>query len=445
MSQAPSFFSCIYHPLRVAILIHILKNSNQEQAAALELLVKRANSPTREQGEGGQGSQGGGVSDHDIERAMIQALEPLQNMPNFNELVSITNDYNQTLAHFAVMFGYPKLLRQLVEWDIDLTIADVNGLTALHCAYRGGEKAVIELLLNAGAPKNLLDALGRTPAHLMPNEFEASEMALDALGRAPSHLMPEAFGSSGDYDADMACNSESEHLEEKLDALLLYQSTDSGHGASDSDDEKSVDDDERVCQGRSDQMDDCYPVASTSKAVVRRPANQLQGGGGVRIQKIRRLPDVPNNPDVKSLIPELRGRLADPRAIEYLCKEVFPTGKIALLALQAPMWSDEAQSDEMTQKYHGLLLKIANNTYKCRLCPKDNELRFDDDREALHHITKSHLDMGYGCDCGWYVDSILCDDPGIRAHLPCDSGKTYWNTCDLKRHEQRLRKVADSE
>ena len=78
------------------------------------------------------------------------------------------------------------MLRRLVEWDIDLTIADVNGLTALHCAYKGGEKAFIELLLNAGVPENLLDALGRTLAHLMPNEFEASEVALDALGRAPS-------------------------------------------------------------------------------------------------------------------------------------------------------------------------------------------------------------------------------------------------------------------
>ena len=49
--------------------------------------------------------------------------------------------------------------------EIDLTIADVNGLTVLHCSYRGGEKAVTELLLNAGAPENGLDALGRTPAH----------------------------------------------------------------------------------------------------------------------------------------------------------------------------------------------------------------------------------------------------------------------------------------
>ena len=107
MSQVPSFFSRIYHLLRVAILVHIFENSNQGQAAALELLFKRANSPTREQGQGGLGSRGGGAGDHDIERAMIQALEPLQHMLNFDELVSIRNDFNQTPAHFAVMFGYP--------------------------------------------------------------------------------------------------------------------------------------------------------------------------------------------------------------------------------------------------------------------------------------------------------------------------------------------------
>ena len=145
-------------------------------------------------------------------------------MPNFDELVSITNDYNQTLAHFAVMFGYPKLLRRLVEWEIDVTITDVNGLTALHCVYRGGEKMLIEPLLNAGASENVLDALGRIPAHLMPNEFEASEIALGTFGQAPSDSMPEVFDSSGDYDAyaDMAWNK---HLEEKLNALFLYQST----------------------------------------------------------------------------------------------------------------------------------------------------------------------------------------------------------------------------
>jgi len=80
-------------------------------------------------------------------------------------------------------------------------------------------------------------------------------------------------------------------------------------------------------------------------------------------------------------------------------------------ALLAPMdQADRTQSDHTNEKYHWLLLKLNNNPYICRLCPRDNELRFDDDEEALHHITKSHLDMGYGCSCGWYVDFTLCGD-----------------------------------
>ena len=65
------------------------------------------------------------------------------------------------------------------------------------------------------------------------------------------------------------------------------------------------------------------------------------------------------------------------------------------------MWSDEAQSDEMTQKYHELLSKIANNNYKCRLRLKDNELRFDDDNEALHHISRNRIwTWGTGASVG---------------------------------------------
>ena len=101
------------HPLRIATLVHILKNPNQEQAAALELLVKRANSPTRKQGEGGRGSQGGDVSDYDIERAMMQALKPLKNMANFDKLVSITNDYNQNPGPFCRHVRVPEIAQAI--------------------------------------------------------------------------------------------------------------------------------------------------------------------------------------------------------------------------------------------------------------------------------------------------------------------------------------------
>ena len=145
--------------------------------------MKEATSSSQEDGDRGQRDQRGGMSDHDIESAIIHVLEPLQKLANFGELVSMTNDYNQTLAHFASLSGYFKLLKRLVEWSIDLTIADVNGLTPLHCAYKGGCRACIELLLDAGASGTVLDAIGRTPADLMLDGFE---LLIDALSLGDS-------------------------------------------------------------------------------------------------------------------------------------------------------------------------------------------------------------------------------------------------------------------
>ena len=163
---------------RVSTLVRILEVPNPQQAAVLEVLMKEATSSAQEDGDRGQCDQRGGMSDNDIEMAVIHALEPLQKLFNFGKLVSMTNDYNQTLAHFAALSGYFKLLKRLVEWNIDLTVADVNGLTPLHCAYRGGCMACVGLLLHAGASGTVLDALGRTPSRLIPDGFE---LLIDAL------------------------------------------------------------------------------------------------------------------------------------------------------------------------------------------------------------------------------------------------------------------------
>src|ERR1700679_3626532 len=107
--------------------------------------------------------------------------------------------------------------------------------------------------------------------------------------------------------------------------------------------------------------------------------------------------------------------------------------------LRAPLCQpDGVTSDGATEKYHGLL-KIDNDGYRCQMCPRDNELRFDDDEEALNHITGSHLEMGYGCTCGRYVDTISRNDSGICTHEACNSGETYWSSRNLKRHERSLR------
>jgi len=377
---------CSREVSRLPVIIRIQEDCTPDVAAALDVLHKDLKNRDNKR-NGKRPVREGGTRDDEIETAIIQALAPLQDTLVFKELISKTNDYNQTLAHFAVLFGYINLLKVLVGWNIDLTIADVNGLTALHCAYKKGDRACVELLLEKGV----------------------SETVLDALGRAPPHLMPEGFNSLSDYDTDMAPGDQPD-LGRQIDAHSPFQRTDSGHGASDSDEEKFVNNSGGARQTQSDPMDVCYPVASTSKAASGGPKGRGQCSGGQRSSKNRRIPDVPSDPDINTFIPKLRERFAHTEAIEYLCKEVFPTREISLAALRAPMdQADEAQSAHMDQKYHGLLM-LDDSSWLCRLCPRDNELRFDDDEEALHHITKAHLDMGYGCVCGWYVNFTLCGD-----------------------------------
>ena len=60
----------------------------------------------------------GEARDDEIETSMIQALAPLQNTLYFEDLISKTNDYNHTLAHFAILIGYFDLLRQLMGLQV---------------------------------------------------------------------------------------------------------------------------------------------------------------------------------------------------------------------------------------------------------------------------------------------------------------------------------------
>ena len=213
-----------HHPLwplltgvsRLPIIIRIQEDCSPEVAAALDVLRKEMKNRNLTR-NGKRPMRRGEASQDEIETAIIQALAPLQDTLNFEEVISKTNDYNQTLAHFAVFFGYTNLLRRLMGWNIDLSIADVNGFTALHSAYKTGDRVCVDLLLEKGA----------------------SETVLDTLGRAPPHLMPEGFASLNDHDADTASDDQPE-LEENREFPSLFQSTDSGHGVSDSGDEKSM-------------------------------------------------------------------------------------------------------------------------------------------------------------------------------------------------------------
>jgi len=144
-----------------------------EFAPVLQALFAALSAP-----QGNQILQGGSQST--IETGLVHALSSIQALPNFREIVSTTNEYSQTLAHLAILYDYPSLLRHLVDWSIDLSISDVNGLTALHLAYMKGDLPSVRYLQRGGAP----------------------EAAKDRLGRIPSDLQPEGFGRGPDIDAE---------------------------------------------------------------------------------------------------------------------------------------------------------------------------------------------------------------------------------------------------
>jgi len=158
----------------------------------LQALLTTLNGSQQNRGLQG-GSHGAGPREDPIETGLIEALSCLQERPNFHEIVSTTNDYNQTLAHLSILYDYPSLLGRLVEWHIKLSIADVNGLTALHCAYMKGDLDSVRSLRRGGASETVMDKLGRTPSELLPEGLEGFESDTDVDAEPAAGLDAEVY------------------------------------------------------------------------------------------------------------------------------------------------------------------------------------------------------------------------------------------------------------
>ena len=172
------------------------------------------------------GGHGAGPRDEPIQNALVDILSCLQTRPNFREILSTTNDYSQTLAHLSIFYGYASLLSRLVEWRIDLTISDVNGLTALHCAFMKGDQDSVRILRRGGAPETVTDNLGRTPSELQPEGFN---VAIDLDAEVAAGLDTEMYAEVNDIDEQVA-------LGEQFNTLDSEDDNDSVLGQSDSDD-----------------------------------------------------------------------------------------------------------------------------------------------------------------------------------------------------------------
>ena len=199
----------------------------------LQALLTSLNGPQPNRGLQG-GSHGAGPQDDPIETSLMEALSCLQARPNFHEIVSTTNDYHQTLAHLAILYDYPSLLGRLVEWHIDLTIADVNGLTALHCAYMKGNPDSVRILRRGGASVSATNKLGRTPSELQPEGLKGFDLDIEPDAELAAKLDVDVHPEGDDIDEQL-------RLGVQFSALDLEDNNDPGHGQSDSEDDASED------------------------------------------------------------------------------------------------------------------------------------------------------------------------------------------------------------
>lgn len=106
------------------------------------------------------------ISANEMENLAFRFLMSLVGSPNWRDTISYVNGHHQTLGHLAVLFRYTALLEKLVEWGVDLDVQDLNGFTALHCAYLCKEWECVRILRCAGADEVLEDNLGRLPVDI---------------------------------------------------------------------------------------------------------------------------------------------------------------------------------------------------------------------------------------------------------------------------------------
>jgi len=98
-----------------------------------------------------------------METWTLQFFASVADSSGWENTVSLVNEHRQTLAHPAVLFQYPTLLEKVTQWGIDVDIQEVNGFTALHCAYLYGDSDSVRVLKGNGADEDIQDNLGRQP------------------------------------------------------------------------------------------------------------------------------------------------------------------------------------------------------------------------------------------------------------------------------------------
>lgn len=175
-----------------------------------------------------------------IEPAFFNAPLSLRKKPHFDHIVSTCNESSPTITHLPVLYGYISLIMR----RIDLSVADISDLIALHCAYLAQERETIRITLRKGAPFSIKVTLGRSPRDLLPKGSYLADWLDGEIGtRESSPLIEHPIGH------EIALAEQFTYLEAEKE----YKN-DSGRGGSNSGSDASNNndgDEERVGPGPS--------------------------------------------------------------------------------------------------------------------------------------------------------------------------------------------------
>jgi hypothetical protein len=150
------------------------------------------------------------IDGQELEELGVRFLATISDSPHWSDDLSFVDGSHQTIAHLCVFSGFTRLLAKVVDWGIGLDVQDVNGLTALHCAYLCEDWDCVRILKEAGANEYIKDNLGRAPRemcrHIESEGIEREAGRFSSAGEEPWLDVPRMFTSPKNFthlDAQM--------------------------------------------------------------------------------------------------------------------------------------------------------------------------------------------------------------------------------------------------
>ncbi|EDR11860.1 uncharacterized protein LACBIDRAFT_313737 [Laccaria bicolor S238N-H82] len=119
------------------------------------------------------------------------------------DAISYASQSGQTLLHLSTLLGFSTLLRFLIGHGIDLDARDRNGFTALHFAGISQSKDCANILIEAGADAEIVNALGKTPKEVsVPGFFDDINPTIMLLDSDSDHYDDDEEADWGDAEED---------------------------------------------------------------------------------------------------------------------------------------------------------------------------------------------------------------------------------------------------